>query len=364
LTILLLHPRLECCCGASQHVLGLCQGLRRRGYRVVLVTEGGSLVPECERLGVRVVLAPITPERRSPLTTAVALYRVAEVLRSDRVALIHSHHRWPELLAWGLARLFRVPTVMTCHAFVSGQRALSFKSDAVIAVSEAVREFLVGEFRVPPARIRLIRNVPRPPSAPVDGEVAALRARLGVPADRLVVVAAGRLHREKGFDLLLDAMGMLAADDVPVHAVVAGEGAEAAALRAAAAARRLPVTFAGVLPYLGPLYALADIIVVPSRSETAGLVPLEAAAFGKPVVATAIRGLRELFADPGRGVLVPPENAAELARAIAGLARDAPRRDELGRALRAHVEASYSDSAFLDAHEAVYRDVMGHATND
>ena len=129
-----------------------------------------------------------------------------------------------------------------------------------------------------------------------------------------VVLALGRLHRNKGFDLLIRAMAM-----VPGAAlVIAGDGPERAALGALARDEAVAerVHFAGWRQDTGALLAGCDVLVCSSRHEPLGNVVIEAFSAGRPVVAAAVAGPVELI-DPGRtGLLVPPEDPARLAAAI------------------------------------------------
>jgi glycosyltransferase involved in cell wall biosynthesis len=173
-------------------------------------------------------------------------------------------------------------------------------------------------------------------AAPVD------RAALGVPRDAFLVLTMGRLHPNKGFDVLIEAIAHL--PDVVV--AIAGEGEERAALTALA--DRLGVServrFLGWRDDQAALLAACDLFVCPSRHEPLGNVVLEAWSAARPVVAASSPGPAELIAHGTTGLLVPVEDARALAEAIAAL-RDQPARARAlaaaGRAafLRAHAEA-------------------------
>ncbi|WP_240048318.1 glycosyltransferase [Crenalkalicoccus roseus] len=166
---------------------------------------------------------------------------------------------------------------------------------------------------------------------------AALPAPAGAPR----LLALGRLHPNKGFDLLLRAMPLLPG----AHLFLAGEGGERAALERLA--RELGVAdrvaFLGWRQDPGALLAACDVFVCPSRHEPLGNVVLEAWSAARPVVAAAAQGPTELIRDGETGLLVPREAPEALAAAIAGLLADPARAAALaaaGRAefLRAHAE--------------------------
>ncbi len=143
----------------------------------------------------------------------------------------------------------------------------------------------------------------------------ASRAVLGVPDDAPLVLALGRLHAVKGFDILIRAM-----ETVPgAHLVIAGEGPERPALEALIASCRLGarVHLAGWRTDVGPLLRSAQLFVSSSRHEPLGNMVLEAFSAGVPVVAAAAEGPRELITDGVDGVLVSIDDPAGLSRAIA-----------------------------------------------
>ena len=173
----------------------------------------------------------------------------------------------------------------------------------------------------------------------------AAPAALPTPAEAPVVLALGRLHRNKAFDILIRALPLLPG----VHAVIAGEGPERAALEALA--RRLDVS--DRLHLLGwrmdqaRLLAACSVLVCPSRHEPLGNVVIEAFSAGIPVIAADAAGPVELIT-PGRdGLLVPKEDAAALAGQIRAVLDDPGLARSLGAAGRARYEAAFAPGPVL-----------------
>lgn len=168
---------------------------------------------------------------------------------------------------------------------------------------------------------------------------------LGVPPGAPWVLALGRLHRNKAFDLLVRALGCLPG----VHAVIAGEGPERAALeslaRSEAVADRLHLP--GWRRDTARLLAGCDLLVCPSRQEPLGNVVLEAWSAGRPVVAAAAAGPRELIRPGEDGLLVALEDAVGLARAMRSLLDDRTRAAMLARSGRARYETDFAEAPVL-----------------
>lgn len=165
----------------------------------------------------------------------------------------------------------------------------------------------------------------------------ARRRALGVRDDQVMVLHVGRLAPEKNVHMLARAWN--AARPVlgdRAILVIAGEGPEDRALRASLPdARSVGFLDRGSL---AELYASADLCVLPSKTETCGLVALEAMAAGLPVVAAEAGGFRESVRTGRNGVLVPPDDADAFGRAIAGLVIDPARRADLGHGARVTAE--------------------------
>lgn len=314
--------------GAERLVLDLC---RFHGPEVdpcvMTVHEGGALTEAYRAAGV--AFASARRWRGGP--GGVALARLARAARGADV--VHTH-LWAGDTWGGLAaRLAGTPWVRTEHnsdadAPWRGRvtRQLATGAATEVCVSQAAVRGVAGA-RVIYNGVDLRRFTPRPP---LEG-----------PARR--VLGLGRLTRQKGFDVLVQA-GARAGLEVEL----VGVGEEAEGLAQAGARLR------GWVPDVREVLADAEILAIPSRWEGFGLVAVEAMAAGVPVVASAVDGLIEVVGDAG--VLVPPEDPAALADALRRVAAD--------RALRATlVDAGLRRSKQFDirrtaeAYESLYREV-------
>lgn len=168
-------------------------------------------------------------------------------------------------------------------------------------------------------------------------------ARLARPEGVPLALALGRLHRNKAFDVLIDAA--LAFPEL--HLWIAGEGPERAALEARAAPLGERVRFLGWRDDTAALLATADMLVCPSRHEPLGNVVIEAWAAGRPVVAAASVGPAALVHDGETGLLVPVDDAAALAAALRRLAEDAALAGRLAEAGRRAYEAEFTEEAVV-----------------
>jgi len=175
-----------------------------------------------------------------------------------------------------------------------------------------------------------------------SGDGRAFRAAAGIDAGRPLVTYIGRVAHEKNIGFLLQMFGAVLKSVPDALLVIAGEGPAREALRSEVATRGLTaqVHFAGYLERDGALldcYAAADVFVFASRTETQGLVLLEAMAQGVPVVSTAELGTRSIL--PGSGALIVPEEREAFAAAVVRVLGDAQLRADMALRGRAHARA-------------------------
>jgi glycosyltransferase involved in cell wall biosynthesis len=199
-----------------------------------------------------------------------------------------------------------------------------------------------------------------PPLPPARRGRDEVRAELGVAEGRPLVVAVGRLHPQKGYDVLLDAAARWAGDPrlpEPPLVAVAGDGPLQEELQRRITAERLPVVLLGRSGEVADLLAAADLCVLPSRWEARSLTAQEALRSGTPLVATRTGGLPELLGDGAE--LVPVGDAAALAEAVAGLLADPGRAGRLAQAGTRQAATWPDDAATARQLVALYRELLG-----
>ncbi|MBI1243815.1 MAG: glycosyltransferase [Alphaproteobacteria bacterium] len=181
------------------------------------------------------------------------------------------------------------------------------------------------------------------------------RTQFGTPSDAKLVLALGRLHKNKAFDVLLEAVARVPA----AHLWIAGAGDLDAALKAQAARLGIDarVRFLGWRQDVAALLAACDVLACPSRHEPLGNVVIEGWAHGKPVVAAESAGPAALIRDGETGLLVPVDDAAALAQALDAVLADPARAGRLAQAGEAAYQAEYTEGAvlrrYLDYFESV-----------
>lgn len=350
--------------GSDRQLALLASGLDPARWRpLVLVPEEGPLVGDLRAAGVDVLVHPLAIVRRSePRPAALAralgadLRRLPPLVARSGAAVVHANTA--VLAGVALARL-GVPLVLHVREdftpygslWPPWRRVLS-RADAVLAISASVADQFV-----PPARV-----VPDGVVTPASVDRGAARAALDLPPDAWIVALPGRLARWKGQDVLLRALPSLPG----VVAVLAGgawrdDPAPLVALQRLASELGVAgrVRFLGVRQDIENVLAAADVVVQPSTGrEPLGNAALEAAAAGRPVVASAHGGLPEVIADGLTGLLVAPGDPSALASALNRLRADPDLAARLGAAARRDVSRRFAPGRLLEAVQGIWDEVI------
>lgn len=236
-------------------------------------------------------------------------------------------------------------------------RALVARVDHVVAVSETSARDFAGTYALPADRISVIPQAVRIPRQRVN---AAMRHRLaelaGVPPTSPILVHVGSFSPEKNHAWMLEAFGDVAGDFPAAHLVLLGDGP----LREDIRARREELGLADRVHLLGSrtdaseLVAGADVLLLPSLVEGLPGVVLEAAAHGVPAVASDVGGVCEVVRDGETGLLFRSGDRDGFLAAVTSLLADADRRQALGAAARALVEAEYDLDDAVARYETLY----------
>jgi N-acetyl-alpha-D-glucosaminyl L-malate synthase BshA len=345
--------------------------LARRGHEVHFISyeRPFRLPPDAPRVHFHPVGINAYGLFRYPDYTLPLSVKMAEVSRECKLDLLHVHYAVPHATAAVLARSMlpsglRPRLVTTLHGtdttllgrdpgYGPAIRYALACSDAVTVVSEYLRDETCRVFDVN-RPIDVVHNFfePRPPGQTRD----AVRHQLGV-TDEVVVLHSSNLRPVKRVGLLLEAVARVRPRPSFRLVILAGEDFApfAGDVRRLGLEGRVDVLerVLDIEDYL----QVADLGLFASDCESFCLSILEAMCFGCPSVATHVGGIPEVVTDGVSGVLVPPDDAVAVARALEALIADPARRSALGEAARHRAREHFSADVIVPRYEAIYRRV-------
>jgi len=342
--------------------------LRSLGYEVEVAAGEAGFREKIEREGFRVHPIPFS---RRPLSFSnfLSFWRLLGLLRERRYILLHTHTPVASFLGRIAAKIAWVPLVLyTAHGFhffrgaswkawlfwYTAEKIASLFTDALIVLNEEDFEygkrlgFTPGEslFLVPGVGVDLqrFRNVD-----------ASLRRELGIKDDEVVVTCVAEFIPRKNHSFLLAAWREVTKRFGQAHLLLVGDGELWEETKRWVAQASLPrIHFLGRREDVPAVLAASDIVVLVSKHEGLPRALLEGMAAGKPLVATDVRGNRDLVEDGVNGFLVPLGDVGALAFALGQLIESKELREKMGRESLRKVEA-YSLERVLQEMEGIYR---------
>jgi glycosyltransferase involved in cell wall biosynthesis len=353
--------------GLFRHVVDLARGQAARGHQVGIIadsTTGGARADTAfaglsPHLALGLTRLPMS--RHVDWSDVDAVADVTQRLADGKADVVHGHGAkggaYARLAKHGQAIRVYTPHGGSLHYrwvspvgffYLAVERRLMRRTDLLLFESAYGRDTFHAKIGQPSGLVRVVHNG----VTPVEFEPIEPKAQ----ATDLVFI--GELRALKGIDVLIDAIGLLAREGRTVSATIVGDGPDQAALKAKVEALKLAgaVRFVGTLPARTAL-TLGQFLIVPSRAESLPYVVLEAAAATVPMVVTNVGGIPEIFG-PDASSLIPPGDAAALARAItAALDQPAIARAAAWR-LRLRVNTHFSAKAMTDAVLAAYGDAI------
>jgi glycosyltransferase involved in cell wall biosynthesis len=327
--------------GVSTSIQAFRQALQAAGHRVTLIAPAYDQTTADETDILRISSRNVIVDPEDRMMRIRHIHRLTDELRAEDYDIIHIHTPFVAHYAGlKLARKLKLPVVATYHTFFeeylynyikwlpkSGLRYVARRFsrtqcadlDALIVPSTAMQQVLLGY------------GVETPTILPTGldmrvfeaGDGAAFRQQHAIPAERPVMLFVGRVAFEKNIGFLLEVTAKLRECIPDILFVIAGEGPAEKGLQAQVKRNGLEnnVRFVGYLSRDGSLqacYKAADVFVFASRTETQGLVLLEAMACGTPVISTAVLGTKDIIG-AGVGGLVAPESAEFFAAQVKSL---------------------------------------------
>lgn len=350
----------------------LAAGMARRfreAYRFffVCLDELGSLGQQLREEGF-----PVWLLRRQPGIDWRCSWRLARLLRQERVDLLHAHQYTPFFYGMTARVLCRRPPVLfTEHGRwypdcprrkrIFANRLLLEQRDRIVGVGQSVRQALIDNEGFPSRRVQVIYNgVEIAPFIHARRERAVVRSELDVRREDVVIMQVARLDPLKDHATAVRALGRLVRQGVKAVLMLVGEGPEEPKIRELVRQQELEdhVRFLGLRTNIPRLLSAADMFWLTSVSEGIPLTLIEAMAVGLPIVATRVGGVEEVIEDGKTGLLAPRGDDAALAERVFHLLSSPLLRQQMGELGRERARALFSDQQMHERYYHLYREML------
>ena len=352
-------------------LLNQLQRIQSEGYEVFGISADGPDVPVVEAAGIQHFAVPMT-RRITPIADLRCLWELVRIMKRERFDVVHTHTPKAGLLGQLAARIAGVPTVAnTLHGFyfhddtkpwlrrfyIWMERVAANCSDTILSQNREDMATAVAEHIAKPEQLKWLGNgidVARfDRRRLMDSSLEDLRREIGIDAGAPVIGFVGRLVEEKGIlDLLQAATTVIEAIPNAQLLIVGPYDEEKPDALRPDVAERYGVAancrFVGMRNDMPELYALMDVLVLPSYREGFPRAPMEASAMGVPAMATDIRGCREAVVHGENGLLFPVGDADALAQSLIELLQDDERRARMGEAGRRIAEDRFDEQKVFD----------------
>ena len=376
-TLLQVVPELETG-GAEQTTIDVARAVIAAGGRAFVATRGGRMTARLEADGGRLAQMPV--QSKNPLVMLGNAARLVDLIRNERVSLVHARSRAPAFSALSAAQFTGTPFVATYHGIYKARsglkrwyNAVMTRGDLVIANSDYTRDHVLAEHEVDPGKVIAIpRGVDLDrfnPAWVTPDRIEALREAWGIPDSdrRTKFLLAGRLTRIKGHLTIIEAAARMKAqgrDDFLILFVGDDQGrtgyGDELARAVADAGLEDRIKLLGHCDDMPAAYLLADVSILPTTvPESFGRAAVEPQAMGRPVIASNHGGATETVADGVSGWLAPQgEPTAWAAAMLKAIDLGPGRRGEMGQAGMNRTRQLYRVDAMCEATLAAYERVL------
>ena len=369
--------------GAERTAVDSAEALVTAGARALVASEGGRLISELERVGGEAISLPL--KSKNPLQILRNIALLEDVIRQEKVDIVHARSRAPGWSAYFAARRTKTPFVTTYHGLYNQRtRIKSFynsimaRGDVVIANSHFTRAAIVSRHQIQPEKLKVIyRGIDfsqLSPDADIKSRVDEIHSKWLLSKDKFIVLLPARFTFIKGHDIFIKAASILKNKTSKKFVfVMAGEShgkeryVEYLKKKAAEIKVEKDILIADHCVDMAAAYAASDLIVSAStQPETFGRVAVEAQAMRKPVIVTELGAVAETVLAPPRvdedgrtGWHVPANDPQALADAILNVIQlDPSQLAMIGAHARAHVLKNFSLENMTDATLGIYQTLI------
>ena len=327
---ILLFTRVMGSGGTETVMIQLAQLYREAGCYVCICAADGPGMDKLRKMDVPVYVIP-DMQSKDPVTMAKILSTVSGIIRSERIDVVHTHHRMAAFYARLLRPMHKFVFLNNIHNTFEDKRGLTrfaFQKACNIAVGQAVMDNMVKDYGLPESVVRVIYNAVKAPVVldTPDPLIEGLRQQ-----GKFIIGNVGRVDTQKGFPYYIAAAKRCKEQGLNMAFLIVGDGQRMEEMQTLVKTENLSDTvyFLGYRTDVSNVIAQTDLMVLSSLWEGFPLTPIEVFSVKKTIVATDVPGTMEIVKDGENGLIVPMKDADALAEGVARLYEDVQLRKQL-----------------------------------
>ncbi|MBI9073496.1 MAG: glycosyltransferase family 4 protein [Melioribacteraceae bacterium] len=311
--ILHLNNELSISCGVTRSIINICNYSKNEHKCYIIALKGNA----AERLNQNNMdFRFYNSAFPDPIRFLIVIYKIYLFCKKNKIDVIHAHHRYFDLIGFIISKTLKIKTVTSVHSKVYWKRILSYKADKIIAVSEAVKKHLINNFNLPITKISVLNNFIDPNKINISKKKDELLKELKIDSEKKILLFSGRLSREKGLDILLKAFDSIFINNKNIVLLVIGDSELNEGSQKFIEDKKDSVVYIESQKEIFNFINIADLIILPSRTDSFPFAMLEAGFLKKAIIGSRVDGIAEFIENEVDGILFASEDVEELSDKI------------------------------------------------
>ncbi len=356
--ILHISPDFNYSCGVSKYVFSLLKSFSdNNSYELYFITNKGDALDKLKEIKIKPHILRFKRGMKNVLYFLLNIKALIDYCLKYKIDIIHTHHRYPELLAFVASKFINIKTITTAHSIFSDKTFFSFRSQKIIAVSNSVMSMLINNFNVPVEKIVKINNFIEPIIEKDHETKLKIKSDLGIPQNAKIILYVGRITKIKGVDTLIESFKLILNKYNDIYLLIVGSIYDKSLKNIL---NNIPSQIKLLCPVNDPssFYSISDIFVLPSRVDPFPYVMLEAGLNKIPFVGSRTGGIEEFIDDNLTGLLIEPGCYKQLTQKISYLLENPVRGKLLAEKLFVKVKQNISSEIYLDNLTKIYKQML------
>lgn len=345
--------------GTENVILQLCEILNNEVNKIVVCSGGGVNVQKLEKMGIRHY--KIDDIENKSIKTMISVFKtLSEIIKTEKINIIHTHHRMAAFYTRILIKNKKVRFINTSHNIFYNKKYLTkyaYSKANLVACGNMVKRNLSEYFGLENKDIHVINNAVKE----FDNNIVKIPILEELKEKGYYLVGnIGRLSKQKGIEYFIKSIPKIKNSCPMSKYIIVGDGEDKVKLQQLVDELNIneDVIFMGYRSDIQNIISQLDIIVLSSLWEGLPLIPIEAFSVGKSIIATNIEGTSEIVIDNYNGILVPSKNYEMISNKVIELIFDKDKLEELNKNARKFYENNLNYKKFSDAYKNYYINLL------